>query len=992
MTSIDDALDSRATSRLLIGREDALARLESMLESVLQSHRVQAVFVEGEAGIGKTRTVHELATRARDRGADVLVGRCIAQGEQVLPYAPLVEILADLVGRDGPAAVLALAGPSGSELARLVPALSVDDVPTATRASSSRLFQALRGVFGGLSSRRPLVLVIEDLHWADRSTREMLALLTQQLRGDVLVVLTLRTDESPQDPGISRFVAETGRGADHRVVLQPLTREQQARQISDILGVPPVKDLLDGVYGRAEGNPFFAEELLALGTGGEVPGTVRDLLLARLEALAPATRQLLRSACIVGRRVPHRLLEAISDVSGEGLDRALRPAVENHVLVTDDADGGTYQFRHALLQEAIAGSILPGESRRMHGRIAAALVADPSVGGSTRFVAGRIASHWFAAGELDRALVAAVAAAREATEALAFSEALFHYDRAIGLLESVPDGIALLDEPLYRLLWRAAEVAHLAAHPARAAELIRAAIEAVDPAERLHHGYLHERLGRYLWMSAEGEASIEAYTTAMELTPAEPPTSWRAAVVSGYSQILMLSSRYAEAIPLAREAIAMAQQVGARSIEGHARNNLGVALARLGELDEGVAELLVARRIADEEMEDVDDVARAIVNLHSVYLDSGHLREAADVALEGVAVVETLGLQRRKGVWCRCDAAQSLLLLGENQHALDLLAEAEDLGPAGIDRVVVDMTWGQTLLRVGEVDQALARLLASRTGGLRLVDGQLVGPLYAALVEVLTWQGDLAGALAMAEEGTGRLLDDEDPMFCVPVSAAAVAAAAAQAVRDPSDVEAHEEMARWLAATEQALARWPGEVPVATLHHEAARCEMARGRGRSDAAAWSALAAGWEQVPKPYRAAYARWRSAEAHLSVTQDRAAATAELRAAWQEGSRIGARGLVTAVEDLARRSRIKLTTGGAQESATDNPFRLTPREREILLLVAEGLTDREIGTRLFISHRTVGHHVSNLLAKLDVTRRSELTAYAHRSGLAGGSTVER
>jgi DNA-binding CsgD family transcriptional regulator/tetratricopeptide (TPR) repeat protein len=989
MTSTHGVIDRRATSRLLIGREDDLARLEAMLDAVLESHQVRAVFVEGEAGIGKTRTVAEFAARARGRGADVLVGRCVAQGEQMLPYAPLVEILADLVRRDGPAELLELAGPSGEELARLVPALSGEVVPSATRASASRLFQAMRAVIDGLSSRRPLVLVVEDLHWADRSTREMLALLAQQLRGDVLLVSTLRTDESPQDAGITRFVAETGRGAGHRVVLEPLSREQQARQISDILGVPPVKNLLDDVYGRAEGNPFFAEELLVLGSHGELPSTVRDLLLARLDALAPATRQLLRSACIVGRRVPHRLLEAITDLSGDALDSALRPAVENHVLTTDDADGGTYQFRHALLQEAIAGSLLPGESRRMHGRVAAALVEDPTLGGGARFVAGRIASHWYASGESDKALVAAVDAARAASEALAFSEALFHYERAIELLDHLPDGTALLDVPRYRLLWQAAEVAHLSAHPGRAAELIRAAIDAVDGRDPLHRGYLHERLGRYLWMSAEGEASMRAYETAMEITPSDPPTCWRAAVVSGYSQILMLASRYEEAITYAREAIEITQHVPkSRSTEGHARNNLGVSLAHLGRFDEGVAELLVARQIAEEEMEDVDDVARAIVNLHSVHLNAGRLRDAADVAIEGIEVVEQLGLQRRKGVWCRCDAAQSLLMLGENEHALDLLREADELNPAGIDRVVVDLTYGQVLLRTGELDRAGEHLETARAGGAQLIDGQLIGPLYGALVEVRARQGDLAAALEMAEEAMARFDPNEDPTFCVPVHDAAAAAATEQVLHGAGDEES---VVRWVTASEEALARWPADVPVARLHHEAARCELARARGESDPLAWTALAARWDALPKPYRAAYARLRAAEAYLTGSPDRAAATAELRAAWAQADSIGARVIAALVEDVARRSRIKLARSAAGETEP-SPFRMTPRESEILLLVAEGLTDREIGTRLFISHRTVGHHVSSLLAKLGATRRSELAALAHRTGLVAGSAVER
>ena len=557
-------------------------------------HLVTTVFVEGPAGIGKTRVVAELAERVRSRGGEVLVGRCVAQGEQVLPYAPMVEMLADLVRQEGARQVLEWGGPAGPELARLVPAL----LPQADRgegsgAGASLLFQAVCAVLDQVSERRPTLVVVEDLHWVDRSTRELLSLLAHQLRGDVLLLLTLRTDEAPRDPGIVRFTAELGKRGQHRLELLPLTRDEQARQLSDILGVPPRRDLLDEVYARAEGNPFFAEELLALHRSSGLPSTVRDLLLARVEALPPATRQVLRTSAVVGRRVPHRLLEAVSDVTGARLEEALRPAVESHVLVIDDSSGGSYQFRHALLQEAVAGSLLPGEAARLHRRVAEVLTESPDLAGTGRFVAGSVARHWYAGGEPAHALVASVAAAREATDILAFSEALSHYERAVGLLESVPEPDALLDVPRYWLLWSAAEVEHLAAHPARAAELVRSAIAIADPEEPHRHAYLHERLGRYLWMAADGEGALASYETAMRLVPAEPPTRWRAAVLSGYSQILMLASRFEESASHAREAIAVAGRIpDGLSIEGHARCNLGVDLARLGSLDEGVDELV----------------------------------------------------------------------------------------------------------------------------------------------------------------------------------------------------------------------------------------------------------------------------------------------------------------------------------------------------------------------------------------------------------------
>ncbi len=719
MTSTVRGPAARATSRLLIGRQEALARLDRALAEALVAERVGTVLVEGPAGIGKSRTVEEFRTVVHEQGGEVLVGRCVSLGEEIFPYAPVAELLRDLVTRAGAEQVRDWAGPASSELARLVPALASagegPEAPEATAGSVGRLFQACCSLFDSISRERPLVLVIEDLHWADQSTRELLSLLAHQLRGGALLLLTLRTDEAPQDPGVVRLTAELARRGDDHVVLQPLTREEQARQLSDILGVPPTRSLLDQVYARAEGNPFFAEELLALNRTGELPPTVRDLLLARLDALAPATRQVLRTGAVIGRTIPHDLLETVADVSGPRLDTALRSAVEEHVLVRAPDIAG-YQFRHALLQESIAESLLPGEATRMHRRVAEALEEDPGLAGDTSFAAGRVARHWYAAGDGARALVASVEAAREAKTALAFSESLAHFERALVLLDTVPDGDALLPGPRYQLLRRAAEVAHLSASPERAAELVRMAIDAVDPADRISHAYLYERLGRYLWMDADGQGAIAAYEKAVALLPeGGGPTRWRAAVLSGYSQILMLIGRYQESERYAREAIEVAgKALGARSIEGHARNNLGVCLSRLGQLDDGVAELTRARQIAEEEQDDSDDVARALVNLAAVYRNTGRMAEAAEVAREGIEVSERLGIERRKGVWCRCDAAEALIALGEYPQARDLLEGAAALVPLGVDALRTDYLTGHLLIRLGDFDAASEHLERAR--------------------------------------------------------------------------------------------------------------------------------------------------------------------------------------------------------------------------------------------------------------------------------------
>jgi DNA-binding NarL/FixJ family response regulator len=996
---------ARATSRVMYGRQEDLARLDELFEDVVANRRTGVALVEGEAGIGKTRTVREYGDAARAGGADVLAGGCVDLEAEPLPYAPLVEVLADLVRREGAPYVASLAGPTADELARLVPSLRPgESVAVSTPASASRLFQALCSVLDRLAGNRPLVLVIEDVHWADSSTRDLLTLLVHQLRSAVMVVLTLRTDEADDDPDVRRFTTGMARRADLHLHLGPLSREDQARQMGDILGLPPTTPLVDEVYSRADGNPFFAEELLALGPAREVPSTVRELLLARLEALAPGTRQVLRAVAVAGRQVPHRLLDRVADVRGPALDEALRPAVDRHVLVVDPADGGSYRFRHALLQESIASTCLPGESVRLHRRLAEALSEDPTLAPDTRFIAGRIAGHWYAAGDGERALVTAVEAAREAEQSLGFSQALAQYRRVLTLLDVVPDADSLLDRPRYRLLWAAAETAYLGGDAELAASLVRQAIAVVDASRRDHHAYLYERLGRYLWMAADGEAALAAYEHAMALVEDQPVSRWHASIVSGYSQVLMLAGRFAESMPYARRAIAMAQERDdARSIEGHARNNLGVDLALLGHPDEGIAELAEARAIAEEVRDDVDDIGRAIVNMNSVLLDSGRLREAADTALEGIPVVDGLGLRRRKGVWCRCDAAQPLLFLGRNTEALRLTREALDLSPDGIDEVRSHMVHGQALFRLGELSDAEHHLAHARDKAGRILDGQIHGYLYAALVEVHALQGNLTEALALAHEGSARLLPTEDAAFSMMLYSAAASAAAdlalasrgggTEASRRRTAAEADGDAAAeaddaaaavttWVTLAEQAMSRSPAPSRVSAAYAQVARCELARARSLPDAAAWADVAALWDEVGEPYRAALARRRETEALLDGSSpDRPAAQQALRQAWRAAQTIGAAHLEAQLADLARRARIRLADGGGTAPESTSPLRLTPREREVLRHVAEGMTDRQIGARLFISPRTVERHVSNVLAKSGVSRRAELVALAHR-----------
>jgi DNA-binding CsgD family transcriptional regulator/tetratricopeptide (TPR) repeat protein len=968
---------TRVSSPTLVGRHNELRVLQALLDRVVDGGDACAV-VAGEAGVGKTRLVQELRRSAGD--VEVLVGGSAEVGADILPYAPFVEVLSYLTERYGLSRVHALAGPTANELGRLLPALGGGAVPELTRASGSRLYSALRALISGLAAERPLLLVIEDLHWSDAGTRDLLGLLARRLPSQVLLLLTARTDEAEQTRSVPRFLAQLAASGAQRVDLGRLSREEQALQLSGILGFPPTPARVDDVYTRAEGNPFFAEEVMALGDADDVPATVRELLQARVDDLPVRSRRAVRAAAAAGRRVEHALLARVLDLDDAALDDALRPAVERHVLVPD---GDGYAFRHALLYETVGTTLLPGERVRLHRRLAEALTAEPHLTSAPRGLAGRLARHWLSAGENVRGRRASYDAAREAEQALAFDDALTHYEQLLALSDERDD----LPLPRYRVLWDAAEAAHLSGIAGRATELVQQAIDCVQPEQRHHHAYLHERLGRYLWMAADGSRAMAAYRRAVELVPTEPVTCWQAAIVSGYAQVLMLSDQFSLARVEAERAIALAAQVdNGRSTEGHARNNLGVALAHLGEVDRGIDELRTARCIAEEEYDDVDDIARAIVNLFSVLFDAGRFAEALDVARDGIGVVDQLGLQRRKGVWCRCDAADALLVLGRHDEAEALLDEAAAVGPRGVDAVRTTQVRGLLALRRGRLEEAERNLDLARELGQGVVDGHLVLPLHQARMETWRWRGNPQAALALLEDVHRCTWAEGDATYLAPVlataaGAAADAAACARAARRSADVTRLAAVAAdVLNEAESALSKLPAVLPPVAAALAVTRAEAARASGAAEASAWAEVAAQWQELGDRGQRGYALLREADCHLAARR-RGQASVVLTEAIRTATATGAGHLLAALGELAARARLPLQ---APRGGPSCRFRLSRRERDVLALVAQGRTDRQIGEELFISHRTVERHVSNILSKLDATTRAEIAAIAQREQL--------
>jgi DNA-binding winged helix-turn-helix (wHTH) protein/tetratricopeptide (TPR) repeat protein len=645
------AEEARSGGTAFVGREGVMTRLEGALRLVLAGQG-RSVAICGEPGIGKTRTLEELVTRARSRGADAHLAWCL-EGEGAPPYWPWVQILRAHVRERGPEGLRGRADPA-AELVALLPELgaAVDGAAPAARAVPEerrfRLYQSLASGLRRAAGERPLVLIFDDVHWSDPSSLRLIEFIAREIRwSPVLLVVAYREDALDEAHPLRATLARLARqGGATRITLQGLTRQDVGRLVEALAGVAPGDRLVEAIHERTAGNPFFVQEIvLSLAADGrlqaghvdegldpEVPPAVRDVIGQRLLALGPECGELLRAAAVIGPEFELPVLLAVTQ-SDEARAIALLDAARRSQLLQElPSRAGSYRFRHALVQETLYADVGQAARARMHRRIGEALIA--RYGEDSEAHAAALAYHFCRGaqrGEEERAVRFAQAAGRRAMRLLAYEEAARHYGRALEALAlaASPDdalraqllieqGRAFMrggdGERAEAVLGRAAGLARslhcadllssaaltlagatptLTGLSPAAAGLLEEALEVLGEADLPLRVKMLCRLCAHLSAAGRVERAASVGDGAVDLAARVADPALRVAALNARNSVRLLDEGPEARCRRARQAIALATGAGLHGPPRESRLQLAAALLEAGDLP-GVEEALAA--------------------------------------------------------------------------------------------------------------------------------------------------------------------------------------------------------------------------------------------------------------------------------------------------------------------------------------------------------------------------------------------------------------
>ena len=914
-----------ATSAL-VGRARELAELDAALGQV-RAGRPSAVLIGGEAGVGKSRLAGEFGARARAAGAvRILSGYCLDLSAEGLPFAPFTGVLRELVhelGADGLAALLP--GQGTRDLARLLPELGEPGIQGDPGEARARMFEEVLVLLEHLAEAGPVVLVIEDAHWSDRSTRDLLAFLigNQHVLAGVLIVVTFRSDELHRRHPLRPVLAELGRlGWVARLELPRLTRREGRQLMAWMLGREPGPELAERVFRRSEGNPLFLEALLRCdeSPGSDLPESLRDLVLAETERLPAQAQDVLEALAVAGEQCGHALLAAVTGIGDRELLAALRLAVSANVLIPA---GDGYAFRHALIREAILGQVLPGEKTRWHVRVAEALAADPSLVPPGRAVIEQ-ARHWYSAHDGPRALGSAWQAADAAGRSLAHAEKLAMLDRILELWNTLPDAAERIGASHVSVLESAAEAALAVGEDERGIAFAAAALQEIDATEEPGRAaLLLKARAEMRWYLGRAEG-LDDVREALRLVPADAPdAAARRQVLSWLATWPEVLGR-PEARGAAEEALQLSRQAGDQGTEAHAL----LTLAALNFHERGTLslDLLEQARTLAEQGHAHDAVLRAAVYESHLREGFGEHERAAQAARRGVASAREYGRARGPGTKLAANVAEPLIALGRWDEAGDVIEHALELSPPPGPRAQLLQLAGEVALARGDLPDAALSAAACRRAlaGFGYRDQNHL-PLARLEIELHLAQDRAGDALAVAQQALDRFDLQSSPRYAWPLLAAGAGACAAVLShpaapgRGLAD-QARHQLDRQRGVTEKLTVTGPlQEAHRLTFAAEAARAAAeAAAPGPDLLVGWDAAAQAWNRLDQPYELACALLRAAEAALG-RGDRDSAAERLARAAPLADQLGAGPLHERIGSLARRARLGLPAGPPGEQAS-------------------------------------------------------------------------
>lgn len=954
--------------REFLGRDAELATFERAVADS-RAGVPSVLLIDGDAGIGKSSLVAEGARRAN---VPLIMGRSAHIGGDVIPLAPLMDLL--------------------RQVQRWMPETLADHVesmsPFQWVTSGSRnggptvgeVIEPVLELAGRLAGNDAVMVGIEDLHWADTSTWDLFELLARNLFDEHVVLIgTFRANETSASAAQRRRLAEFTRlPAVHRIHLEGLGRDDVAARITTMVAGPVPAGLVDQILARGQGNPFYTDELVAAHLAGDaLPAVLSDLISADLAGLDRHSRDLLGVVAAIGQESSHDLLVTVSGLDDAIVEAGIRAAMAVHLIVVDEGSEA-YRFRHALIGEVVYAELLPSERKRLHRRVADVIAARASTSGVE--VMGELAFHLDRAGDHAGAFRALLAAA-DASETVAPAVALRHLERALALWDDVGDAAAGMNRA-YRM-WQTAEVVSGAVGDARAVELARAAFTFGPPP--LGAAWGHERLGRYLWAAGDLAGSALEYERAAALLESGDEQGGAAATFAGLAQSELMFGRFSSA---EQWCLKVFEVVQSRDDDPFAwvmaTRVLGNVRAAQGAVGVGLA----LSRQAVQAAPNAQTRALATYYLGQALLDAGRYHEAVTVTLDGVADFQLAGLDVGFGGYLDALAAEALIRLGQWSDAEVVLARRDSVEAFNAAHFRLCRARALGAGRRGNIDAARGFLAEAFS---RPVDPFHQLFLDAVAAEVHLIAGDWQQAALAAERGweasvdAGRLWSARFAMFSI--CAAVEQTLDDQARRQPVDARAvssrlAERLDRVGSPTEQA----GDSLSLDAVAHFAHATAMLTRLTGADPDAWAAAAMAWQELGDPWATAMARLREADAAAGTGKaDRA--TESLRDANRIAVELGAASLLDEISAVSRRTRISLQAPDPVrlDDSSVGQLGLTPREAEVLGLVATGRTNRQIGETLYVSEKTASVHVSNILRKLAVTSRVDAAAVAQRLGVA-------